>query len=266
MMNALCQDLADEYQALDDLVSGFDPDTWQMKTPFYGWTVFDQLAHLAFFDHQAVLAMADPEAFRQRAEQIMAVMAAGKSLSAYTNSLLPVRSGTELLGFWRENRNKMIAALGNKASQDRLCWYGPDMGAASFASARLMEGWAHSQDIYDALKITRQNRDRLFHVARMGVMTFRWSFQVNGLPIPHSRPRVDLSGPTGAAWEWGDSNAGERVWGRAEEFCLVVSQRRHPADTSLRWEGETAGQWLMIAQVFAGVPEKGPKPGQRLVD
>jgi len=266
MMKNLCQDLTDEYQALDDLVSGSDSEIWQIETPFYGWTVFDAVAHLAFFDHESVLVMEDPEAFRQRAKQIMKLMTAGKSLSAHTNHLLPVSSGTELLDFWREIREKMILGLEKRAPDHRLCWYGPDMGASSFASARLMEGWAHSQDIYDALKIKRENRSRLFHVARMGVMTFKWSFRVNGLPIPDGRPWVKLSGPAGESWEWGDPNAEEKVWGRAEEFCLVVSQRRNLGDTALRWEGEIAGQWLDIAQVFAGTPEKGPRPGERLIE
>jgi len=265
MMKQLCRDLADEYQALDDLVSGLAPEVWQMETPFYGWTVFDEIAHLAFFDHESVLSMEDPDTFGQRAKNIMQVMMAGKSLSAHTNSLLPVDSGPELLRFWRENREKMISELKKRSPGDRLCWYGPDMGAASFASARLMEGWAHSQDIYDALKLKRENRNRLFHVAQMGVITFKWSFRVNGLSVPHTRPWVGLSGPAGESWEWGDPNAGEKVWGRAEDFCLVVSQRRHLSDTDLKWEGKNAGQWLAVAQVFAGMPEKGPNPGTRLI-
>ena len=30
-------------------------------------------------------------------------------------------------------------------------WYGPSMGAKSFLTARLMEVWAHGQDVVDAI-------------------------------------------------------------------------------------------------------------------
>jgi len=38
---------------------------------------------------------------------------------------------------------------------------------------------------------------------------------------------------------------------------------RNVADTTLRVEGETARQWMSIAQCFAGPPETPPAPGAR---
>lgn len=39
-----------------------------------------------------------------------------------------------------------------------------------------------------------------------------------------------------------------------EEFCLVVTQRRNVANSSLLCEGASALQWLSMAQCFAGPP------------
>ncbi|MEI2650829.1 MAG: hypothetical protein V9G12_01405 [Microthrixaceae bacterium] len=50
--------------------------------------------------------------------------------------------------------------------------------------------------------------------------------------------------------------------GPALDFCLVVTQRRHPADTRLVVEGPAAAEWIAIAQAFAGEPGSGRSPGQ----
>ena len=50
------------------------------------------------------------------------------------------------------------------------------------------------------------------------------------------------------------------VTGPALDFCLVVTQRRHPDDTALQVTGEIAHDWLARAQAFAGPPTDGPAP------
>jgi hypothetical protein len=50
------------------------------------------------------------------------------------------------------------------------------------------------------------------------------------------------------------------VRGPAEDFCLVVTQRRHVDDTALRVAGDVARDWLEKAQAFAGPPTDGPAP------
>ena len=64
----------------------------------------------------------------------------------------------------------------------RSCpWFGPPMSAASMATARLMETWAHGQDVADALGVDRQPTDRLRHVAHIGVRARDYAYHVNGL-------------------------------------------------------------------------------------
>ena len=139
------------------------------------------------------------------------------------------------------------------------------MSAKSFATARIMEVWAHGQDIFDALKVPRKATDRLRHIAHMGVATFGWSFMNRHMEVPSDDVRVELLGPTGERWTWGPDGAKNRVEGSAEDFCLVVTQRRNVADTGLTVAGTTAAQWMAMAQAFAGPASDPPKPGQRMV-
>ena len=46
------------------------------------------------------------------------------------------------------------------------------------------------------------------------------------------------------------------------DFCRVVTQRRHVDDTDLRITGQSAHEWMALAQAFAGPPGQGRKPGQ----
>ena len=261
----ICADLERQHRELDQIVTGLDDETWQVVTPFYGWTLMDQVAHIAFFDHEALLAMENPDQFQRRAGPIMEVLKTGKSLKAHTNALLDMDSPTALLTFWREARTRMVRLLETMDPKDRIPWYGPDMGCLSFATARLMEAWAHGQDLLDTLKIRPFQDNRLFHIAHLGVSAFAWSFRIKQLPVPHIRPHVRLTSPQGDPWEWGDDSSTEKVRGDALSFCLVATQRRHVLDTPLEWEGEIAEKWLSFAQAFAGVSQDPPPKGERIV-
>ena len=136
------------------------------------------------------------------------------------------------------------------------------MSLTSKLTARIMETWAHGQDVADALGRTRVPTDRLRHVAHIGVRARSFSYLVRGLPPPAVDVRVELTGPHGDIWEWGDPTSPDRVSGDAEQFCLVVTQRRHLDDTALRYTAGAAQEWLGIAQAFAGPPGEGRRPGQ----
>ena len=80
--------------------------------------------------------------------------------------------------------------------------------------------------------------------------------------MPDGRIDVTLTAPSGGVWSWevGTSNGGEisTVAGPALDFCLVVTQRGNLADTDLSISGDQAGEWMSIAQAFAGPPGPGP--------
>jgi hypothetical protein len=58
---------------------------------------------------------------------------------------------------------------------------------------------------------------------------------------------------------WNDESSNS-VTGPLEDFCLVVTQRRHLDDTHLVLEGPIAHEWMAIAQAFAGPPGPGRSP------
>ncbi len=258
-MRQLCDDLAGEHADLDAIVTGLDEPGWNTPTPAAGWSIRHQIAHLAFFDEQARLAATDPEAF---AAAVNAAMAGSTAFATEHLRAGLEKSGPELVAWWRSLRAAMLEALREVPPRARLPWYGPAMGARSFATARLMETWAHGQDVADALGLRRTPTDRLRHVAHLGVRTFAWSFQNRGLAVPERPVRVELSAPSGAMWTWNEDESTNAVRGDAEHFCLVVTQRRHVADTALQLVGPIARRWMEIAQAFAGPPGPGRQPGQ----
>ncbi len=171
--------------------------------------------------------------------------------------------GPELLASWRTGRAAVLDALCRVPSGTRLDWIGPPMGAGTMASARIMETWAHGQDIADALGVDRTPTDRLRHVADLGVRTRDHAFRTNRLDVPTEPFRVELTAPSGATWSWGPEDAAERLTGPGIDFALLVTQRRHPDDLSLIATGPLAQQWITIAQAFAGAPGAGRAPSGR---
>jgi len=131
-------------------------------------------------------------------------------------------------------------------------WYGPPMSAASALTARIMETWAHGQDVADALGAVREPTARLRHVAHIGIGARAYSYLVNGKQPPEAPIRVELAAPDGDTWGWGPEDAVDRVGGPALDFCLVVTQRRHLADTMLQVSGPVATEWMSFAQAYAG--------------
>ena len=246
-MQQICADLRAEHEALDAVVADLTPDQWALQTPAEGWDIRDTIVHIVQADAAGHLAVADPEEFERRKAQALA-----EGLDAFGSGA--GRSGAETLAWWREARNQMIDAFSVLDPKARIPWFGPSMGALSFATARLMETWSHGQDIAATLGRTLEPSDRLRHVAHIGVTTRGWSYANRGRTAPDTPVRIELLAPSGATWTWGPEDAADRVQGSALEFCLVVTQRSHVTDTTLRAEGSDAAEWLEIAQAFAGPP------------
>ena len=165
-----------------------------------------------------------------------------------------------LLTGWRSGRGRMTEVLARVPAGTRLPWFGPPMSAASMATARLMETWAHGQDVADALGVVRPPTSRLRHVAHIGARTRDFAFRGRGLTPPGEEFRVALTAPDGQEWTWGPAGAEQSVAGPALDFCLLVTQRRNRADLALTAVGTDADRWLDIAQAFAGPPGPGRPP------
>jgi uncharacterized protein (TIGR03084 family) len=256
-MREICDDLAAEHEALDELVANLDETGLDTPTSASGWSVRDQVSHLWFFDQRALLALTDPDEFVADAARLMA--SGGTEASVRPGREM---TGVQLLARWRHDRKALIDLARGVEESTRVPWYGPAMGARSFVTARLMETWAHGQDVADALGCAREPTDRLRHVAHIGVRARPFSYVANGLTMPDVDVHVALTTPSGETAVWGPPNDANVVSGPMLDFCLVVTQRRHHADTALDIDGDAAREWMSIAQAFAGPPGPGRRPGQ----
>ncbi|MED7825239.1 TIGR03084 family metal-binding protein [Streptomyces chiangmaiensis] len=256
--SSVIDDLSRESEELDRLVAELEESRWALATPAPGWTVAHQIAHLAWTDRAALLAVTDAEAFGTEVGKALASPGTWVDEAARVGAALPP---ARLLSTWREGRAALDRALRAAPSGTRFPWYGPPMSVASMATGRLMETWAHGQDVADTLGVTRAPADRLRHVVRIGVRARDFAFGVRGLSAPPEEFRVELVAPSGKdVWTYGPEDATQRVTGLALDFCLLVTQRANRADLAVRAEGPDADQWLDIAQAFAGPPGVGRAP------
>jgi uncharacterized protein (TIGR03084 family) len=262
-MKELCADLLTEYSQLAALAEALTPRQWVQKTPFYDWTPWDEIAHLCYFDQTGILAATDPEAFTAETAELMKQLVSGLDIHAIARAHFGHLSGAKIVPCWRQLFERLIGALSGMEPKARLPWYGPMMSVRSFATARMMETWAHGQDIYNCIGERRPESDRIKNIAHLGVSTFGWTFINRNLTVPEPAPYIELRAPSGENWIWNDPPSEHNyLRGSAEEFCLVVTRRRNVADTRLQFSG-SAAKWIPISQCFAGPPEDAPAPGIR---
>ena len=256
------QDLLEEQAALDAIMASLDDSAWDLQTPSPGWTVRDQIGHLAYFDNTAALAIASPERFVAARNQLVAALDDASRADDLTLGTTRAMSPDQLLDHWRQCRQRLADASDGLSDDTRVEWYGPSMGSKSFLTARLMECWAHGQDIIDTVGLSREATDRLAHIAQLGFITRKWTYMNRGLDIPPGEVRVELTSPSGRRWSFGpaEDTADSTVTGTALDFCLVTSQRRNIDDTDLQIDGELGRDWLEKAQLFAGPPSDPPPP------
>ncbi len=254
-LSTIAADLLAEQESLDRVVADLSAEQWGTPTASPGWTVADQIGHLTYFDGTATLAIEDPDAFQAGIGELMT---AGEGFEDMT--LSRNLSPAELLAKWRDNRRRLAEAAATLEDGVRIPWYGPSMSAKSFLTARLMECWAHGTDVVDAVDGDRPPSERLRHVAQIGFITRGWTYLNRGEDVPEGAVRVVLEAPSGETWTFGPDDAAAGITGPAEQFCQVVTQRRHIDDTDLVVTGEIAADWMAKAQAYAGPPTEGPAP------
>ena len=252
-------DFLDESLALHQLLSDRPDPDFERVTQFKAWTINDVLKHLHYWNWMAWLQLNDEG---RLVTQMSAIARAG-GMRPVEGAHAGGASGQDLLALWKTQAETTAQAFRTADPKARLKWAGPDMSARSSITARLMETWAHGQEIYDRLGETRAQTDRIRNIVVLGVNTFGWTFRNRKLDVPATIPFVRLIAPSGDVWTYGDESATERIEGRADEFCQVVTQTRNIGDTQLQVQGQTAETWMAYAQCFAGNPETPPDAGAR---
>jgi uncharacterized protein (TIGR03084 family) len=251
MYAELLEDLRAEAAELDALLVTLDAPAWRLDTQSRGWTVAHQVGHLELTEKLMYTAAVDEDEFRRiapltrtRPDIDSAEMARGDV-------------GERRLAAWRASRNALLDVLAASPGDRRIPWVGPSMSVATAATARVMEIWAHGEDIYDAVGIRRAPTRRLRHIAHLAVAARDYSFINRGLTPPADPFRVEVHGPGGEVWCWGPEDAPQRVTGGAYDFALLATRRVHRADSRVLAVGPDAVRWLRTIQAYAGPP--GPR-------
>lgn len=266
VQNAMFPQPADfhaESQALHALVQPLDAGALNHPTAFKGWSIADVIRHLHLWNHAADLSLREPDAFATLAAEIRVHLDGGGTLRSFERARLGALPEPALIAAWRDTYRAVAERFAGADPAARVQWFGPPMSVRSSITARLMETWAHGQEVYDVLGVIRRNADRIRNIVVLGVNTFDWTFKVRGEAPPSPKPHLVLTAPSGTIWTWNEPSEIERIEGAAEEFCQVVTQVRNIADTRLAVRGAVAREWMSKAQCFAGPPETPPAPGTR---
>lgn len=254
-------DFLAESEALFEVLRGLDEAELEQPTAFKGWTIEDVLRHLHFWNRAVDFAGQGEAAFSGLKKRVMTAFEDGTPLRKVERKVVPER-GVVLRATWIGFARALARRWADMDPKQRLPWVGPDMSARSAMTARQMETWAHGFEVFDTLGLHREEHDRIRNIVVLGVNTFAWSHQVQGLQVPEKMPKLRLEAPSGDTWEFGEEGAGE-ITGKAADFAAVVTQTRAFDDTGLRTEGPVAEGWMRTAQCFAGPKEMPPAPGTR---
>jgi len=252
-------DLTTEAEVVDGLVTGLHDAQWSLPTPAAGWTVADQVAHLAFVFSLAGLAAASPEVF-----SAMAAQAEGDFDGAVNAALAGYRGDSPgvLLSRWQQERTAAISALAAVPAGQVVPWLVNPLPPAILACAGMMELFAHGQDIADTTGARIERTDRIGHVVGFAVLTRDFGYQARGLTPPEAQFRFEITAPSGQLWTFGSADSTQRVSGPAVDFCQLVTRRRHRDDLAVLASGAEADAWLDIAQAYRGPAGPGRQPGQ----
>ena len=261
-------DFREESTALFNLIADLTDEQLLQPTLFKQWSINDIITHLHVWNHAAYISLQSDQLFTEFFDKVQENMTAGRTMRQFEPEVIDHISGRDLVAEWHSYFSKIAHDFSECDPKKRLKWAGPDMSARSSISARLMETWAHAQAVYDMLGVQRQDKNRIRNIVVLGVNTFSYCFNVNGLETPEKVPQLKLSSPEANAnghpdvWIYGEDES-NTITGTATEFCQVVTQTRNIADTKLQVNGPTAHQWMQIAQCFAGTAETPPAPGTR---
>ncbi|MBL4871413.1 MAG: TIGR03084 family protein [Robiginitomaculum sp.] len=258
------QDFMDESNALYSLIHDKSDIELGSATQFKSWTIEEIISHLHVWNMAAHMSLTDAEKFNEFLGEVMQALPQG-NLREFERKWLNGLKGSKLVKTWHDFAQTLGTSFADADPKSRLPWAGPSMSARSSITARLMETWAHGLAIYDLLGVERADEDRVENIVILGLNTFAWTFKCNGKEVPKDVPYLKLTAPSGKIWEYGTPDENNIVVGNATEFCQVITQTRNIADTALKTQGDTAQQWMSIAQCFAGPPEPPPAKGSRFV-
>ena len=250
-MDQICDDLDAETAALIAVVGSLTEEQWRAPTVAEGWDSHETILHLGAADWFGHLTLTDAASFAIAHGQLLK----GEiSLNELVGLEVRAMSGRDLWQWFLDGRTAMIDALRRRNPKDRIAWIGPEIGARSMATGRLMETWTHSHDLADSFGVEYPRTDRLRNIAHLGVVTRDFSYVNRGLEPPNEPVRVELTSPSGDLWSWGPDDATNIVTASAYEFCKVLTRRTPLIESTIETTGTLATEWMEIAQPWIEPP------------
>jgi uncharacterized protein (TIGR03084 family) len=130
IVGQVAADLSEETASLAGILSRLTPAAWDSYTPAEGWTIRDQVTHLAFFDDATLLAVRDPGRFASQRAELLALGDGFPDAVAARHRHL---SGRDCLHWFQRSRAMLLAAYqaadpGARLSPSAATWLTPGSG------------------------------------------------------------------------------------------------------------------------------------------
>ena len=157
-MEKIISSIKNEAVSLESLLTDLDSLSWSAETSFKSWSPEIIVSHLLYFDRMTIYSYQDKDMFNREASFLF------QAFSNETNSLkraklvfdrLAIHEQSSMIDAWKKSNQEMTTIFEGADPDERCQWFGPDMGARMFMTARYMETWAHAQAIYDLLSLDR---------------------------------------------------------------------------------------------------------------
>jgi uncharacterized protein (TIGR03083 family) len=193
----------DERAILIDTLASFTREQWDAPTVCAGWSVKDIAAHVVADDLNAVSGGRDGygEWFSGPWEELLTFINNRNEQWVEAMRRVSPQLVVELLRFsgaraFAHYRSRDLEAIGNPVD-----WAGPQPAPVWLHIAReYTERWLHSQQIYDALGVTRAKEPRLFApVLDTFVRALPHTYRHTDAP-PGTHIRFTITGPAGGTW------------------------------------------------------------------
>lgn len=239
-------DLEAEHERLGVILRGLDDEGWRRPSAAAGWSVADVVLHLTQSDEFIVTPGAPAsDGAMDRAGF------AGASVDEVMAELVR-RDGAEpeeILQRWESARRRSMSILRETDPDAALPWAAGPLRPRTVATTRLAEYWAHGLDVTGPLGIDFPDEPRLYHVAWLGHRSLPYSLALLG-EEPHP-VRCELTGPDGAAWNFGPADAPSAITGPGADFCRVGAQRLTPERSRLETSGPHGAVALRALRNYA---------------
>jgi uncharacterized protein (TIGR03084 family) len=243
--------LARQHAELAGMLAGLDESDWARDSRCEGWTVSDVVLHLAQTDEMA-LASAEGR-YAEALAEFAAGLPAGNVDDAAGAMVARERQqpASAVRDRWEAGASALRDALAACEPSRRVEWLAGELSARTLATTRVAETWIHTGDVADALGVTLEPDDRLWHIARLAWRTLPYAFERAGRELSGT-VAFALQAPGGETWEFVPERApATMLRGDAVDLCLVAARRLEPKETGLQAEGPDAAAVLELVRTYA---------------